>query len=160
MKEVPKSDPFLVLSGLVLLVFIVSYAVQWQKYISVMDKIKAATINNLNIKNGGSEETQEFYKIAISRYEEKYLNTKSKHGKVKITKISKDPFFKAVVDEVISENIKGTLWEIFISYYYFSLRIKVLFAINASLDIVKPSIGSVLSAPFCIITSSYWKKEV
>ena len=88
---------------------LISYAVLWQKYASVMDKIKRATMNNANIRNGGSQKTQDLYRKAVSRYEEKFVGKTSKHGKLKSSKMSKDPLFEAAVDEIISENVQGIL---------------------------------------------------
>lgn len=126
-KEVPKSDPFVVLTCLVLLICFISYVIQWQKYTSVMDRIKKATMNNSNIKNGGSEETQELYRKAIARYEEKYIRKTDKHGKSKNARMSKDPLFEVAVDEIISENVQ---------------------------DIIKPCLMKVLCVPFNLSPSS------
>ena len=73
-----------------------------------MGKIKRSIIDNVNIKEGGTQETQELYKKAVVRYEEKNVGKKKKNGKLKCTKISKDPLFEAVVDEIICEDVKGT----------------------------------------------------
>ena len=59
-------------------------------------------MNNAGPKTGGSKQTLELYRRATQRYEQKILEEKKANGgKLKPIKMSKDPLFEKIVDEVI-----------------------------------------------------------
>lgn len=117
MKDIPKSDVGIVVAGVVILISVLMYVIQSQRYQDVVKKLKIGTLNNLGPKNGGSKYTLDLYRKAVDRYEAKIKEKdkekdydKGNKGKDKhLSKMRFDPLFEVAVDEVIAEiNIGGS----------------------------------------------------
>ena len=71
MKDIPKSDVGIVVTAIIVLISFFMYSVQKGRYDRTINYLKNATMQNLGVKNGGSKETQELYRRAVERYEQK-----------------------------------------------------------------------------------------
>ena len=104
-RALPKADVRLIIAGIVLFFSVLLPVVQYQKWQRAVNYLRHATLNNLGLKNGGTKETMELYRRAESRYQDWY-KTEHPNAKGKCpsgSKMTKDPSFLSIVDEVVSE---------------------------------------------------------
>jgi DnaJ family protein C protein 25 len=104
MKNLPKSNVWLVLLVVFGLFSWFLHVVQYQKYEKVVKYLKVATLNNLSPKNGGSKQTMELHQSAVRRYNDYVKEAKAAGDKTAgKLKMNKDPAFEKIVDEVVAE---------------------------------------------------------
>lgn len=110
-RDIPKTDLSLVLSGLFIVVSLIAFAIQVQRYTLAMKHFKYAVLNNLGTRNGGTLQTiQCFQEAAVQFNSSMSLDRKNKVGKMKSVKMSKDPVFERIVDEMLSKTeIEGVV---------------------------------------------------
>jgi hypothetical protein len=68
-QNIPKSDVRIVLTIVALLISWLLHTIQYQKYQRAKKFLLNGTINNLNLKNGGTKQTLELYKRSTDLYE-------------------------------------------------------------------------------------------
>eukprot|EP00428_Durinskia_dybowskii_P063030 CAMPEP_0170384016 /NCGR_PEP_ID=MMETSP0117_2-20130122/15778_1 /TAXON_ID=400756 /ORGANISM="Durinskia baltica, Strain CSIRO CS-38" /LENGTH=349 /DNA_ID=CAMNT_0010639747 /DNA_START=34 /DNA_END=1083 /DNA_ORIENTATION=+ len=104
MRNMPKSDVRVVILVVLLLVSWFFHTIQYQKYEKAIKFLKFATLNNLNLKNGGTKQTMELFRRATELYDQEIAQKKASGdksaGKIKMLK---DPFFQTVVDKIVME---------------------------------------------------------
>ena len=70
MRNMPKSDVRVVILVVLLLVSWFFHTIQYQKYEKAIKFLKFATLNNLNLKNGGTKQTMELFRRATELYDQ------------------------------------------------------------------------------------------
>jgi hypothetical protein len=115
-RQLPKADVRLIIFGLILFFSILLPIVQYQKWQTAVNYLRYASLNNLPLKAGGTKQTVEIYRRAVEKYEEKTnppqdatLKGKAPQ-KVKPSKLTKDPLFIQIVDEVFISSFCLILW--------------------------------------------------
>lgn len=110
MRNAPKSSVFVVLTVVLLLLSILLWHVQMQNHNQVKEKLKAAVLENLGPKNGGSEYTASLFEVCAERFQEAYQADPSHRSgkKSEIKHIGKkqmltEPLFAQVVSQVVDE---------------------------------------------------------
>ncbi len=118
-KNLPKTDVRIVVAVAMGLLTWLFYVIQYQKYERVVKYLKFATLNNLNMKNGGTRQTIELHRRASELYVERVKDCTSliflffilittilnvanniKGSKSPKTNMLKDPLFETIVEEV------------------------------------------------------------
>ncbi len=106
-RQLPQADVRFIIFGLVLFFSILLPIVQYQKWQSAVKYLCYASLNNLPLKAGGTKQTVEIYRRAVEKYEERTnppVDGTSKGKvippKVKPSKLTKDPLFIQIIDEV------------------------------------------------------------
>jgi len=103
-RNVPYSDVRIVFTVVILLISWFMHVMQNQKHERAVKFLYSATLNNLGVKNGGSKQTLELYRRASDRYDKEVRALKAKGDKsVGKGRMIKDPLFKEIVDQVVSE---------------------------------------------------------
>jgi len=108
MRNMPKSNVFVVLTVVLLLLSALLWQVQMQNHNEVKNKLRSAVMENLGPKNGGSEYTASLFQVCMDRFQEAYKadQTNKKKGEVKHvgkSKMMADPLFEKVVADVVAE---------------------------------------------------------
>ena len=93
----------LILSSLIISWFL--RTVQYQKYEKAVKFLKVATKSNFGPKEGGTKQTQDFYKLASKQYED-YIKSGSGNKVITKAKMINDPVFDQIVDNVSTYNIR------------------------------------------------------
>lgn len=110
-RALPKSDIRVIIAVVILLISMLTYSIQYSKHNRLMKFLKYAVLNNLNLKNGGTKQTQAVIESTLKLYCEK-LNMEN----ASIAKALKDPIFVECANEVI-ENYRH--WFLFDIVLYF-----------------------------------------
>ena len=69
-RNMPKSDARLVITVALLLISWFFHVIQQQKYEKAVKFLRNATLNGLNLKNGGTKQTLELFKRAGELYDQ------------------------------------------------------------------------------------------
>eukprot|EP00598_Pedospumella_elongata_P000336 CAMPEP_0184972874 /NCGR_PEP_ID=MMETSP1098-20130426/4811_1 /TAXON_ID=89044 /ORGANISM="Spumella elongata, Strain CCAP 955/1" /LENGTH=341 /DNA_ID=CAMNT_0027495261 /DNA_START=44 /DNA_END=1069 /DNA_ORIENTATION=- len=103
-RNMPKSDARLVITVALLLISWFFHVIQQQKYEKAVKFLRNATLNGLNLKNGGTKQTLELFKRAGELYDQHIAQLKASGDKqAGKTKMLKDPIFATIVDKIVSE---------------------------------------------------------
>jgi hypothetical protein len=76
MRNMPKSDVRLVIFVALLLISWFFHTIQQQKHDKAVKFLKFAILNSLNLKNGGTKQTMELFRLASEQYDQKIAERK------------------------------------------------------------------------------------
>ena len=68
-RKLPDADIRLIVAGVVLFLSVLLPVVQHQRYMTAINYLTTATLNNLPLRNGGSKQTMELFQRASDQYE-------------------------------------------------------------------------------------------
>jgi hypothetical protein len=80
MRNMPKSDVRLVIFVALLLISWFFHTIQQQKHDKAVKFLKFAILNSLNLKNGGTKQTMELFRLASEQYDQKIAECKFSGG--------------------------------------------------------------------------------
>ncbi len=69
-RKLPQADIRFIIAGIIIFLSVLLPCVQYQRYETALKYLRYATVNNLNMKTGGTKQTMELYKTAYENFEQ------------------------------------------------------------------------------------------